>query len=423
MGRTLSIETPEVFLPFTQKSRYKGAFGGRGGMKSHQFAGMVVEECLAEPGTKVVCIREIQKSLEHSVKSLVEDKIRSWGVEKQFRILTTHIETPGEGVIIFNGMQNHTADSIKSLNGFRIAWIEEAQSLSQRSLDLLRPTIFRIPNSEIWASWNPRFPTDPIDALLRGKDVPPDAIVIRSSFEDNPWFPPGLQREMEYDRRVDNEKYLHVWEGGYETHSQSRVFKNWKVEEFETPKDAVFLFGGDWGYSIDPNVLVRMWLGPDPGPGAHRKLYIDQEVYMVGCEIDWTPALFDTLANEKSPTWPLDQKPGMARNWPIIADSARPETISYLQRHGYSRLEAAKKGPDSVKEGIIFIQGFEIIIHPRCRHTKDEFTHYNYVVDKLTGLVTNVLEDKKNHVIDSVRYALEKLRGGNMRVRQALWGG
>jgi len=99
-----------------------------------------------------------------------------------------------------------------------------------------------------------------------------------------------------------------------------------------------------------------------------------------------------------------------ARSWPIVADSARPETISYLQRHGYPRISPAVKGKDSVKEGIIFLQGYDIVIHPRCIHTIDEFTMYSFKKDPLTDMVTPVLEDRKNHVIDSVRYAIEKLR-------------
>jgi phage terminase large subunit len=193
-----------------------------------------------------------------------------------------------------------------------------------------------------------------------------------------------------------------VWLGEYERHSESRVFKNWRVEEFETPTDATFLFGADWGYSVDPSVLLRSFLGPpavDDLTGISRPsrtLYIDYEAYGVGIEIDHLPTLFDRV-------------PG-ARDWPIIADSARPETISYLQRHGFPKLVAAIKGKDSVKEGVIFLQNFDIIIHPRCVHAIDEFTMYSFKIDALTGMTLPILEDKKNHVIDSERYAVERLR-------------
>lgn len=349
----------------------------------------------------MVCVREVLKSLKQSVKKLLEDKIKVYGLEDDFRVLNTEIKTPNDGVIIFQGMQDHTAQSIKSLEGFNRAWVEEAQSLSQRSLDLLRPTIFRVPDSEIWFSWNPRFPTDPVDDFFRGQKPrkageppwtpPPDAILVNSSYLDNPWISKEMSTEIEWDRTRDPEKFVHIWGGGYEKKSEARVFKNWHVEEFETPDDVMLYHGADWGYSVDPSVLVRCWL-------KGKTLYVDREVYKIGCEIDYLPALFDQMEN------------GKARLWPIIADNARPETISYMQHHGYPKMEAAQKGKDSVKEGVIFLQGYDIIVHPSCTHTIDELTMYSYKVDPLTEQITPILEDKKNHVIDSLRYAVEKLR-------------
>lgn len=384
----LQIQTPEVFLPLLEPARYKGAWGGRGSGKSHFFGEMLVEECLIQP-TRAVCVREIQKSLDQSVKRLIEDKIAGLGVQSRFRILNSHIEVDNGGVIIFQGMQNHTADSIKSLEGFRIAWVEEAQSLSQRSLDLLRPTI-RAPGSEIWFSWNPSKDTDPVDLLLRGDTPPPGAIVVPANWSDNPWFPDELRDEKDYDQRRDPEKYAHIWLGEYQRNSEARVFRNWKVEEFETPPDARFYYGADWGFSVDPTVLVRCFV-------EGRTLFVDAEVYQVGCEIDRTPDLFDKIKG--------------SRKWPIRADSARPETISYMQRHGFPRLVPANKGAGSVEDGIEFLKSYDIVVHPRCRHTADELALYAYKTDKLTGEVLPVLEDKKNHVIDALRYAVELLRG------------
>lgn len=388
MGRAIDIPLPSVFTPLLSPGRYKGIYGGRGSGKSHYFGDQLIDDALVNPGLRAVCVREYQVSLEQSVKRLLEDKIAAYGVSQEFRVLNTHIETPGDGIIIFQGMQNHTAESIKSLEGYDRAWVEEAQNLSQRSLDLLRPTI-REEGSEIWFSWNPRRASDPVDQLLRNGAPPPGSIVVKANYRDNPFFPDVLRKEMEWDRGRDPEKYAHVWLGEYEKHSESRVFKNWKVEEFETPSDVHFLYGGDWGYSIDPSVLVRCYV-------IDRKLYIDREAYKIGVEIDHLPQLFDTV-------------PG-SREWTITADSARPETISYLQRHGFPKLVAAVKGKDSVKEGVIFLQNYDIVVHPRCIHTIDELTMYSFKVDKQTQLVTPILEDKKNHVIDSLRYAVERLR-------------
>ncbi|UPT53109.1 terminase large subunit [Synechococcus phage Yong-M3-232] len=213
---TLTIETPRVFVPLLKPARYKGAYGGRGSGKSHFFAECVVEEMVADPDCSVVCIREIQKSLKFSAKKLVEDKIAAMGVSHLFEIQSTEIKRiGGKGVCIFQGMQDHTADSIKSLEGFKIAWVEEAQSLSQRSLNLLRPTI-RAPGSQIWFSWNPRRKSDPIEKLLRRKKRD-DAIVIRANYTDNPFLPPELRSEAEGDQRDDPDGFAHTWLGEYES--------------------------------------------------------------------------------------------------------------------------------------------------------------------------------------------------------------
>lgn len=383
---TLQIQTPKAFAPLLQPARYKGIHGGRGSGKSHDRAEALVEKHLLMP-TRSVCVREVQKSLSQSVKLLVEDKINSMGVSSQFRILESHIETPNNGIIIFQGMQNHTADSIKSLEGYDVAWVEEAQTLSQRSLDLLRPTI-RKEGSELWFTWNPRFPTDPVDMLLRSDNPPPDSIVVRANYMDNPWFPDVLREEMEYDRSRDPDKYAHVWLGEYSLNTEARVFRNWRVEEFETPKDARFRFGADWGFSIDPTVLVRCWLNG-------RTLYIDHEAWEVGCEIDRTPALFDTIEQ--------------SRKWLINADSARPETVSYMRRAGF-KISGAIKGPGSIEDGIEFLKSFDIVVHPRCKNVINELIHYSWKIDKHTEEILPVLDDKNNHTIDALRYALEAMR-------------
>jgi phage terminase large subunit len=400
--RVLDLAIPRAYVPLLEPSRYKGAWGGRGSAKSHFFAERILAKCVSRPGTRFVCVREVQRTLEQSVKRLLEDKIEALDLGRQFKSSNTQISTPGDGVIIFQGMQDHTAESIKSLEGFDGAWVEEAQTVSEKSLTLLRPTI-REPGSELWFSWNPRHASDPIDRLLRGtQGPPPGAIVVGTTWRDNPWFPDVLRQEMEWDRSRDPEKYAHVWLGEYERHSESRVFKNWRVEEFEAPANTSFLFGGDWGYSVDPSVLVRCYVGVERvneitgEKTPSRTLYVDHEAYRIGVEIDHLPQLFD-------------QVPG-SRDWTITADSARPETISYLQRHGFPKLTAAIKGKDSVKEGVIFLQNFDIVVHPRCVHTIDELTMYSFKTDPLTGFVTPVLEDKKNHVIDSVRYATEAAR-------------
>lgn len=246
----LRIKTPRVFVPLLEPSRYKGAWGGRGSGKSHFFAEKLVEDCIVEKGMRAVCIREVQKSLKDSAKLLIEDKIRQYAPNEGFKILNDAIVTPGDGVISFSGMKDHTADSIKSLEGFKRAWIEEAQTLSQRSLTLLRPTI-RDEGSEIWASWNPRRKIDPIDQLLRGKNLPAGSIVVKANWSDNPFFPEVLNQERLFDLENKPESYDHVWEGGYATVTEGAYYAKQLIEA-RNQKRIGF-------YAKDPLMTIRAW--------------------------------------------------------------------------------------------------------------------------------------------------------------------
>lgn len=384
---TLSIETPRWAVPLLGPARYKGAFGGRGSGKSHFFAEAVIEQCIAQK-THVVCVREVQQTLSQSVKKLLESKIEGLNVGHLFEVQRDCIYGKNGSEIIFRGMQNFNADNIKSLEGFDIAWTEEAQSLSQRSLDLLRPTI-RKPGSELWFSWNPSLSSDPVDKLLRGEKPPPDAVVVQVNYTENPWFPDVLRQEMEYDRGRDVDKYSHIWLGGYQKNSETRVFRNWRIEEFDVDPQAVIRQGADWGFAVDPSVLVQCYI-------VGRTLYVPYEAYRVGCDVVDTPDLFMTVPNSEK--------------WPITADSSRPETISHMQKNGFPKIMAAAKGAGSVEDGIEFLKSFDIVVHPRCKHTIDELTLYSYKTDPLTGQVLPVLADKNNHVIDALRYACEGAR-------------
>ena len=386
----LRIPVAEVFVPLLEPARYKGVHGGRGSAKSHFFADLWLDENIRD-SLDCVMLREVQKDLKFSVKRLLETKIEGYNAGAYFEVQDRVIKSKQGGITIFEGMQSHTADSIKSLERFRRGWFEEAQRASQKSLDILRPTFFRTPDTELWFSWNPDQATDPIEQLLRPVDVqlPPDSIVVEANYDKNPWFPADLRKEMEYDRARDPEKYAHIWLGQYQTRSETRVFKNWKVEEFDVDPAAIKRQGADWGYAIDPSVLIQSYI-------TGRTLYVAYEAYKVGCEIIDTPDLFDTIPE--------------ARKWPVIADSARPETISYMQKNGFPRMYAAVKGPGSIEEGVNFLQGYDIVVHPRCKHTIDELTLYSYKTDPLTGKILPVLQDKKNNLIDALRYSHEGAR-------------
>ena len=383
----LQINTPRWALPLLEPDmRYRGAHGGRGSGKSHFFAEMLVERAV-ESQLFAVCIREVQKSLTQSSKQLIENKIETLGVGHLFEIQRDKITCSNGSLIIFMGLQNHTADSIKSIEGIDVVWIEEAQSISAHSLELLRPTL-RKKDAEIWASWNPENPTDAIE-FIRG-DAMPRTVCVEVNYTDNPWFSEtSLPDEMEYDRSRDIDRYNHVWLGQFQRNSKARVFNNWTVDEFEAPESTMFKQGADWGYANDPTVLIRCYI-------AGNKLYIDYEAHQHQCEIVNLPHLFASIPD--------------SHIYPIIGDSSRPETISHMKNNGYPRTYASAKGKGSVKDGVEWLKSYDIVVHPRCKHTIDELTNYCYIIDKDTNMITSRIKDENNHVIDALRYACEAAR-------------
>lgn len=392
MGTELVIQTPRWMLPILDEVRYKGAWGGRASGKSHAIAEYIIERCVAGR-SEVVCIRESQRSLTQSVKKLLESKIIDLSVAHLFVIGGTLIRGPHGSLIIFQGMQSHTAETIKSLEGFDIAWVEEAQTLSQRSLDMLRPTI-RKPGSELLFTWNPRFETDPVDALLRSptaNTLPGGARVVEANYRDNPWLPAGMREEAEYERDRDPDKFAHIWLGQYQRNSEARVFRNWSIgdEDLAPPPGATLRYGLDFGFATDPAAALRCWIDG-------RNLYVDHEAYGLGVEVDELPEFLLAVPD--------------AERWPMVADSSRPETISYLRKHGFPKIVGAVKGAGSVDEGVEFLKSYNIVVHPRCTHLIDELTLYSYKVDKATEKVLPILVDASNHLIDALRYALEGMR-------------
>lgn len=395
---------------------YKAAFGGRGTGKSENIAQALLIQARQRPQT-ILCGREIQASIRDSVKRLLDDKIGQMQLGSFYNSTDSEIRGANGTLFIFAGLRSNI-NSIKSTYKLDKAWVEEAHTVSQASLDVLDPTI-RNNGGELWFSWNPNLPTDPVDKMFRGGEPPPDAIVRQIHIQDNPWFPERLRKLMEWDKRRDIDKYKHIWLGEYQEKSEARVFKNWRVgeeSEFHPENANAFYFGGDWGFSVDPSTLVRCWI-------EGRTIFIDWEAYAIGCDIDHTPFLFGGFKDEELKTlnpeaWKkLSQGmlpdwrgiPG-ARKWTIRADSARPETISYMRNHGFPMIVPATKGAGSVEEGVEFLKSYEIVVHPRCKYTIGELMYYSYEVDRLTGNVLPKLKDAKNHVIDAIRYSLEEVR-------------
>lgn len=383
------MPAPTVYDELYQPARYKVLYGGRGSGKSWGVARALI--LIADFATvRILCCREVQNSIRDSSYQALKDMAARLGMLDRFTFKESEIihNTTGSR-FIFSGLFRNE-NSIRSKEGIDICWVEEASSVSESSWNVLIPTI-RKPNSEIWMTFNPLTTDDPTNRFI--DNPPPNSIVRKVNFTENPYFPDVLRAEMEYDKKNDYEKYLHVWEGFPLTHSNAQIFKgHFSVESFSDDlykkADRLF-FGADFGFAQDPNTLVRCFV-------LDRCLYVEYEAYGVGIELDEMPQFYRSI-------------PGVDE-WPIKADAARPETISYLANRVSPpfRISAVKKWQGSIEDGIAYIKGFEkIIIHPRCKHAADEFRLYSYKVDKLTGEVLPIIIDKHNHVIDAIRYSLD----------------
>ncbi|MFG0740366.1 PBSX family phage terminase large subunit [Providencia sp. TYF-12] len=389
------IEIPPKLIPaFEGNYRYRCSHGGRGSAKTRTFALMTairgyIAAMNGQSGV-ILCAREYMNSLEESSMEEVKQAIRSvpW-LNDFYELGEKYIRTKCRSVsYVFAGLR-HNLDSIKSKARILIAWVDEAESVSEIAWTKLAPTV-REAGSEIWVTWNPERDGSATDKRFR-KNPPDNAVVVEMNYDDNPWFPSVLEDERLNDQaRLDTATYAWIWEGAYLENSDKQVLANkYVVQSF--PDDLWqqadrLLFGADFGFAKDPNTLLRQFILNDC-------LYIEYEAYGVGVELDHMPAFYDKIPE--------------SRKWPIKADSARPETISYLKRQGFN-ISAAKKWQGSVEDGITHLRGFkQIIIHPRCKETAKEARLYSYKTDRITGEVLPVILDANNHCWDAVRYGLD----------------
>lgn len=312
------------------------------------------------------------------------------GLTDFFTIQKNAIYGANGSVFIFAGIKSNVSE-IKSMENVSIAWFEEAQAMSRESYDVLVPTI-RAEGSILIFTFNPYKDNDPIYVEMQNADE--NSLVIKANYSDNPYFPEVLRLEMEKDKRDDYERYLWIWEGQCLGLSDAQIFRGkYTVKAFETPKNADFHYGADWGFAQDPTAVIRSFI-------IGNTLYIDQCAGRVGCDLEDTPSLFNEVEGTSI--------------YPIYADSARPETISFMRSKHYNVI-ASEKWAGSVEDGIQYLRSFsEIVIHPRCKPVIEEFDLYQYKVDKQTGEVLRIPVDKFNHFIDALRYShTVSMRGKN----------
>lgn len=392
-NQTAKVELPPKLVPaFTNPRgglRYRCAFGGRGSGKSFSFAKMAAVWGYAEK-LRILCTREYQISIKESFHAELKNAIASepW-LAAAYDVGVDYIRGKNGTEFIFRGLRHNMAN-IKSMAQIDLCVLEEAEDVPEASWVELEPTI-RAPKSEIWTIWNPRTDGSPVDKRFI-KSEPPRASIVELNYADNPFFPVELEELRQHQRAtLDDATYAHIWDGKYLTRTDAQVFAGkYRVEEFE-PHTKLWhgpYYGLDFGFSQDPTAGLRAWI-------YDRKLYIEYEGGKTGLELDDTPKFL------------IQHIPGIQSNT-VRCDNARPESISYIKRNGINRAVACEKGKGSVEDGIEFIRSFdEIIIHPRCEQTIQEFRLYSYKVDRLSGDVLPVLVDANNHFIDALRYALE----------------
>src|SRR5690554_5615279 len=403
---TLRIELSEKLVPVLSPPlgtfRYRVLRGGRGSGKSFSVAKMSAIWGAIQP-IRILCTREFQNSIKQSFYAEVVNAIQSddW-LQTQYDIGRDFIRHKHNGTeYLFAGLR-HNIDSIKSMAQIDLCIVEEAETVPHASWRDLIPTI-RAPNSEFIIIYNPKRRDSWVAQQFDGDTLPARTALVTVNAEDNPWFPLVLEEQRKYDREnLDPALYRHIWEGAYYEQSEAQVFAGrYKVSEFEPAPDWEGpYFGVDFGFANDETAAVKAWINGDT-------LYIEHELYEKHLETD---LMADLL---------IQQVPGIESHV-SRADNARPETISYLKRHGIPRMEACKKGKGSVEDGVAFIKSFrQVIIHPRCANTAMEFDLYSYKIDRLSGDVLPVLVDKFNHAVDALRYALEPI----MRRDTYSWSG
>ncbi|HEK2763103.1 TPA: phage terminase large subunit [Proteus mirabilis] len=418
MEQTVDLPIPAKLVPVFAKEgvRYRGAFGGRGSAKTRTFAMMSAVKAYqaAEQGISgvILCGREFMNSLEKSSMEEVKQAIRSipW-LNDYFDIGEKYIRTKCKRVnYVFCGLR-HNLDSIKSKARILLAWVDEAESVSDLAWKKLRPTV-RESGSEIWVTWNPEKDGSATDKRFR-KTPPKNSIIVEMNYNDNPWFPDVLEEERLDDlNSLEYSDYAWIWEGAYLENSDKQVLANkYVVQSFPDnlwQKADRLLFGADFGFAKDPNTLVRMFM-------LDRNLYIEYEAYGAGVELNDMWKFYagkDGATDKQLSEWEVTDDAKFAgipeaRKWPIKADNSRPETISHIKKQGFN-ISAAKKWQGSVEDGITHLRGFkQIIIHPRCKETAKEARLYSYKTDRITGEVLPIIEDKNNHCWDAVRYGLD----------------
>lgn len=344
----------------------------------------------------ILCAREYLNSLADSSLEEIKRGIEMYPfLVDYYEVGDRYIKSrDGRIAFAFAGLRTNL-NSIKSKSRVLLCWLDEAGDISEIAYQKLLPTV-RAEGSEIWITYNPESQDSPTDKRFR-QETPKGCKIVEMNYQDNPWFPNTLNEERLSDlERLDPATYAWIWDGAYRVNSDAQIFSgHYKIEEFEPVTgerepslnwDGPY-YGLDWGFSQDPTAAVEMWI-------YDGVLYIRREACKAKLELDQTAEYIKRCI------------PGI-ENHIIRADNARPESISFVKRHGLPRLEGVDKWKGSVEDGIEHMKSYrKIVVHPSCHDTIREFRLYSYKVDRLTGDIKPDILDANNHLMDACRYAI-----------------
>lgn len=379
----IPVEYQELFNDWWREA---AIYGGRNSLKSHTVARYLLIRA-RQGKTRIGCFREFQNSIADSSHQLLKDLIEKYKLT-DFKVTDNSIiNTVTDSDFIFKGIWNKE-QSIKSLEGIDIAWVEEAQTISQSSIEVLTPTI-RKDGSQIIYTYNRLLDDDPVHQrlVIEGR---PNTLIINVNYDiaiKNGMMAEVLRLEMEDDKEKRPNLYKHKWLGEPSS-SERKIYKGWNVVD-DIPMEArLERYGVDFGYTNDPTAIVAVYY-------YNGSYILDEVMYQTGM---LNRAISDIILNQE-------------RRALVIADAAEPKSIDEIRGHGVTIL-AAKKGAGSVNQGIQYVQSQVISVTRRSSNILREYKGYLWMMDK-DGTIINEPTDSNNHALDAVRYAFNSIKDPN----------
>lgn len=380
--KALIFETPSNY-------RYLGAYGGRASAKTRSFCLGALARGM-EKKRRILCAREYLNSIKDSSHAELCHLIEERELYRYYEYGDSYIVNKRNGTeFLYKGLR-YSVNSVTSVSEIDICLVEEAENVSDKSWRKLGPSV-RASGSQIWLAWNP----EDIDSATRKRFVlapPPESRIIKMNWRDNPWFSREMELERQHDLAMDQDMYNHVWEGECISRSDAKVYNGkWEVRNFSVPVDATKqgwigpLYGLDFGFSNDPAAGVKVWIGPD------NCLYIEAEAGRTQLELNDMPGF-------------LQRGLSGCQHYAVRCDPSRPDSISYLSKHGIPK--AVKAEATKIEDGVTFIRAYNrVYVHPRCSETVRELGRYSYAINKIGDILPDIV-DKHNHYLDALRYAL-----------------